>query len=263
MHATDERPGRVLVEACVDSVDSAVAAERGGALRVELCDSLGDGGTTPSAGMIEACVERVAVPVFVIVRPRGGEFVASAAELDVMERDIAMAGRLGARGVVVGLLRADASIDEGRMARLVERAGSLELTFHRAFDATPDLERSLDVLISLGIHRVLTSGGAPTALAGAERIAGLVLRAGEGLVVMAGGGIREEHASALVARTNVREIHVRGARNATPRTASVAPFRLRKPLPDDERVWEETDERRIRSFVTGVSAARPGPSPRR
>lgn len=243
-------PSPVLVEACVDSVDSALAAERGGARRVELCDALYDAGTTPSAGMIAAVVARVRVPVFVIVRPRGGGFVYSATELDVMRRDIDAARSLGAGGIVVGALREDGRVDEGRTRALVEAAAGLPVTFHRAFDLVPDPGEALEMLAACGVARVLTSGGAATALDGAKALATLVARAAGRVVVMAGGGIREAQVRPLVARSGVREIHVRGTRLARSTDHDGAPrVRFRKAPPEDEGAWEETDEARIREFV--------------
>lgn len=240
----------VLVEACVDSVDSAVAAERGGAGRVELCDSLCDAGTTPSAGMLAAVKARVRVPVFVIVRPRGGGFVYSSTELDVMARDIDVLRRLGADGFVVGALRADARVSEACTRLLVAAAAGRPVTFHRAFDLVRDPHEALETLVACGVERVLTSGGAPTALDGADAIAALVARAGERLGVIAGGGIREATVRELVRRGGVREIHVRGTRlRHTEMTPARPELRLRKALPDDEGAWEETDEWRVRAFV--------------
>jgi copper homeostasis protein len=240
----------ILIEACVDSVESALAAERGGAGRVELCADLHDAGTTPSAGMIAACAERLAIPVFVIVRPRGGDFVASDAELDVMRRDVRALCGLGARGVVLGLLARDGEIDVERMRVLIDDADGLEVTFHRAFDHTRDLGASLDTLASLGVARVLTSGGAATALEGAESIAARVRRGGDRIAVMAGGGVRESHVRELVDRSGVRELHVRGTRVVESEPSFVnARVRLRKPLPADEWTREETDEARVRSIV--------------
>lgn len=244
----------VLVEACVDSVESASAAERGGAGRIELCADLHDAGTTPSAGMIEACAARVAIPVFVIVRPRGGDFIVSEDELDVMRRDVRRARDLGARGVVIGALTPSGEIDVATTGALIEEARGLPVTFHRAFDQTRDLARSLDTLIALGVARVLTSGGAATALEGAETIAALVRQGGERIVVMAGGGVRGSHASELVARTLAREVHVRGTRVIEgASTFFNERVRLRKPLPADELAREETDEHRIRAFVEAVA----------
>jgi copper homeostasis protein len=245
----------VLVEACVDSVASALAAERGGAARLELCDNLFDGGTTPSAGMISAVKAAVRIPVFVIVRPRGGGFVYTHDELGVMRLDIEAAKMLGADGVVVGVLTRDARVDVEQVFALVAAAGDLPVTFHRAFDVARDQQQALEALMQCGVSRVLTSGGAGTALEGVGAIASLVRRAAGQIEVMAGGGVREENVQEIVQRAGIREVHVRGTRLA--RTAMATPptgVRLRKPFPDDEEAFEETDERRIREFVRLANA---------
>jgi copper homeostasis protein len=240
----------VLVEACVDSVASALAAERGGARRLELCDNLFDGGTTPSAGMISAVKAAVHIPVFVIVRPRGGGFVYSREELAVMRLDIEAARMLGADGIVLGALTADASVDAEHLRPLIDAGGELPVTFHRAFDLTRDLSEALEALAQLGIQRVLTSGGAPTALDGVQTIRALARQAERRVTVMAGGGVREETVQELVHRSGVREVHVRGTRPARAEMKGAGNgIRLRKALPMDESAWEETDEGRIREFV--------------
>jgi copper homeostasis protein len=240
----------VLVEACVDSVASALAAERGGAGRVELCDNLFDGGTTPSAGMITAVKATVRIPVFVIVRPRGGGFVYSDAEIGVMRLAIEVARILGADGIVLGALTRDGKVDAAQLEPLVGAAGKLPVTFHRAFDLVADHDEALETLIRLRLGRVLTSGGAPTALEGVARISALTRRAAGQITVMAGGGVREETVQEIVHRTGVSEVHVRGTRvmrvSASPGGDGI---RLRKVPPADESAWEETDERRIREFV--------------
>lgn len=245
----------ILVEACVDSVASSLAAERGGARRLELCDALFDGGTTPSAGMIAACKAAVSIPVFVMIRPRGGGFVYSDAERDVMRRDVVVARELGADGVVIGGLRPDSTVDLALVRFLLEAAHELPVTFHRAFDFTPDLEASLELLADAGVQRVLSSGGAPTAVEGASILADLVRQAASRVVVMAGGGVREENVRSLVSVSGVREVHVRLIRlthgGEPPGRRGV---RVRKPLPEDEGAWEETDEQRVRSFVRTVAA---------
>jgi copper homeostasis protein len=240
----------VLVEACVDSVASAVAAERGGAKRLELCDNLGDGGTTPSAGMISAVKAAVKIPVFAIIRPRGGDFVYSDVELAVMRLDIEAARMLGIEGVVFGVLTKDAKVDVGHTRALMDAAAGLPVTFHRAFDHARDLPQALEALMTLGVARVLTSGGAPTALEGVATIGALVKRANGAIAVMAGGSVREENVQEVVQRSGVTEVHVRGTRvvSGTP-VAPPAGIRFRKALPEDECAWEETDERRIREFV--------------
>jgi copper homeostasis protein len=240
----------VLIEACVDSVASALAAERGGAGRLELCDALYDGGTTPSAGMISAVKAAVRIPVFVIVRPRGGGFVYSYEEIAVMRLDIEAARMLGADGIVVGALTNDARVDEDQIRTLVAAAKDLPVTFHRAFDFARDREEALEALMRLGVHRVLTAGGAPSAIDGVEVIRALAKRGAGQIAVMAGGGVREETVQEIVHRSGVKEIHVRGTKAArAPMTPFPAGIRLRKGLPDDEQLWEETDERRIREFV--------------
>jgi copper homeostasis protein len=238
----------------VDSVASSIAAERGGARRLELCDALFDGGTTPSAGMIAACKDAVSIPVFPIIRPRGGGFVYSDSELDVMRRDIVAARGLGADGVVIGPLGMDGRVHPAQTRMLVDAAGGLPVTFHRAFDFVPDLDEALETLVECGVVRVLTSGGATTARDGAASLAALVRRAGDRITVMAGGSIREDHVRELVTATGVRELHVRLTRltrgDGPPVRAGV---RVRKSLPDDEAAFEETDETKVRSFVAAIA----------
>lgn len=245
---------RILVEACVDSVASAVAAERGGASRLELCDNLADAGTTPSAGMISAVKAAVHIPVFVLVRPRGGGFVYSDVELGVMRLDIEAARMLGADGIVVGCLTRDAQVDVAHTRALMDAAGRLPVTFHRAFDGTRNLGRSLEALMALGVQRVLTSGGRATALEGASELAALVKRAAGAITVMAGGGLREDHVQEVVQRSGVVEVHVRGASVVDDGSSPASELRLRKPLPADERAWEATSEQRIREFVRLANA---------
>jgi copper homeostasis protein len=243
----------ILVEACVDSVASSLAAERGGASRLELCDALFDGGTTPSAGMIAACKAAVSIPVFVMIRPRGGGFVYSDAERDVMQRDVLVARELGADGIVIGGLNQDATIDLDLVGCLMEAARELPVTFHRAFDVTSDLPASLEALAGAGVQRVLTAGGAPTAVEGAHVLSALVRQAGSRLVVMAGGGVRETNVSELVSLSGVRELHVRLTRLTRNEQSVARDLRVRRPLPAEEAAWEETDEQRISSFVRSVA----------
>lgn len=220
---------------------------------MELCDALFDGGTTPSAGMIAACKERVSIPVFVIIRPRGGGFVYSDSELDVMRRDIAVARTLGADGVVIGPLAPDGTVHGLHTAKLVEAAGDLAVTFHRAFDFAPDLGAALEALVAAGVSRVLSSGAAPTARDGIPALASLVKQGGERIVVMAGGSIRDENVREIVAGTGVREVHVRLTRLTRGNGPPLRPgVKVRKTLPDDEAAWEETDEARVRRFVEVV-----------
>jgi copper homeostasis protein len=205
----------VAVEVCVDSVSSAVAAERGGAARVELCGSLIEGGVTPSAGLIEITRAAVKLPLYLMIRPRGGDFCYDADEFEVMQRDIALAKRLGADGVVFGILDIHGNVDVERTRQLVELARPLSVTFHRAFDMTADLFRALEDVCAVGVGRVLTSGGEQTSLRGEKAVSQLVQRAKGRLVVMPGSGIQPENARGFVERTGAKEIHV-GLRSSVP-----------------------------------------------
>jgi copper homeostasis protein len=198
-----------LVEAAVETLESSVAAERAGADRIELCDDLGVGGTTPDGGLVAAIVGRIRLPVFVLIRPRAGDFVYSAGEFDVMIRDIEITRTMGIAGIVTGVLDASGRVDVKRTRSLVKAAGGLPVTFHRAIDSAADLPVALDDAIEAGVSRVLTSGGAPTAREGVEVIAALVVQARERVSIVAGGGIREHNVREVIALTGVHEIHGR------------------------------------------------------
>ncbi|HEX3663100.1 MAG TPA: copper homeostasis protein CutC [Acidobacteriaceae bacterium] len=210
------------LEICIDSVESAVAAERGGADRVELCSDLLEGGVTPSAGLIAGVRRSIGIGVFVMIRPRGGDFCYTEAEFAVMQDDIGRARDLGADGLVLGVLCEDATVDADRTAALVRLAQPLPVTFHRAIDMTPDPVRALEAVIQTGARRVLTSGGAAKAKEGLDVIAGMVAAAGERLTVMAGSGIAVETIAAVVAATGASEFH------AALRTSFASPVRYRK-----------------------------------
>jgi copper homeostasis protein len=198
-----------LVEAAVETLDTALAAERAGADRIELCDNLSDGGTTPGAGLIAVVPERTRLPVFVLIRPRAGDFVYSDDEFDAMIRDVELAGRMGIAGIVTGVLTSDGRVDVERTRILVKAASALPVTFHRAIDSAVNLPVALEAVIEAGASRVLTSGGAATALEGVDLIAELVDQARERITIIAGGGIREHNVRDVIARTGVREVHAR------------------------------------------------------
>jgi len=202
----------VLIEGCVDSVESAEAAIAGGAGRLELCDFRVTDGITPSTALAETITRRSPVPVHALVRPRGGDFAfpPESEELALMLRQIAALKAIGIHGVVSGALTASGAVDREAVERLVRAARPLSFTFHRAFDASADPAEALDTLIALGVDRVLTSGHAATAEAGIPGLAALVRRAAGRIGILPGGGIREHNAARIVRETGVREIHSRG-----------------------------------------------------
>jgi copper homeostasis protein len=199
----------MLVEAVVDTLGAAIIAGRTGAGRVELCATLDNGGTTPAGGLVAAAKSRIATPVFPLIRPRGGDFVYSNHEIEVMKCDIEVARSEGADGIVTGALHTNGCVNIATIRALIAAAGTLPVTFHRAFDATHDLSEALAMLIDAGVSRVLTSGGAKTALEGVDTIARLVEQAKGRIIIMAGGGIREHNVRQVIARTGVTEIHAR------------------------------------------------------
>lgn len=244
--------GAVLLEVCVDTLQSAINAERGGADRVELCADLADAGTTPSHGTLRLALERLRIPVFPIIRPRGGGFVYDGTDLAVMRSDLRHARDLGAPGAVIGALTPAGDVADDVVATLRDDAPDMVLTFHRAFDVCRDAGASIEALTRLGIDRVLTSGQHATAWDGREVIAALVRQAAGRIAVMAGGGITETNVAALIAATGVREVHVRGTaleRDAGP--LHHIPFR--KCLPADESVRAVTDAGMIRTIRAAVS----------
>ena len=199
----------ILVESAVETLDSALAAERAGADRIELCDNLDEGGTTPGPALIASVAERTTLRVFVMIRPREGDFVYTDDEFEQMIRDIEFVGGMGIAGIVTGALTSDGRVDVERTRVMVQAAGDLPVTFHRAIDSAVNLPAALEDVSEAGASRVLTSGGAATALEGADVIRALVDQARERISVVAGGGIREHNARDVIARTGAREIHAR------------------------------------------------------
>jgi copper homeostasis protein len=191
-------------------VESAINAQIAGADRVELCDNLPEGGTTPSYGTITLVRENLDMSLHVIIRPRGGDFLYSDAEFDIMRRDIEMCGELGVDGVVIGILLANGSIDTGRSARLVEIANPMAVTFHRAFDMCADPVRGLEDIISTGAARVLTSGQKDKVPEGAGLIKALVRQARSRIIVMPGSGLDETNIAEMAKATGASEFHLTG-----------------------------------------------------
>lgn len=197
-----------MLEICVDGLESARAAARGGAGRVELCAGLPEGGTTPSLGMVEAVREGFGGRLMVIIRPRGHDFLYDADEMRLMASDISHCRRAGADGVVIGCLRADGRVDREACARLLEAAEGMDVTFHRAIDMTVDPLEALEDVLALGIRRVLSSGAAVSAPAGVEMLRRMVLRAGGDAVVMPGGGLHAGNLGEVLRVSGAREAHL-------------------------------------------------------
>lgn len=240
---------RPLLEIAAGSLASALAAQTGGADRIELCANLDEGGTTPSLGTLAVTRDRVRIPIRAIIRPRAGDFCYDASDVDVMLCDVETCVTLGLDGVVIGALDANGDVDERTCRALIEAAGSLSVTFHRAFDVVRDRERALETIIALGCDRVLTSGGAATALAGAEQIAATVQQAGTRIRVIAGAGITPENIAELARRSGAHEFHgsARGLR------ASVSRHHA-DPLPGLESNWRETDAVIVRAMIGALTS---------
>lgn len=190
----------ITFELCAETLQACLAAREGGADRIELCSALSEDGLTPSHALIHAAVQQSGLPVYVLLRPRAGDFFYTTDEFSLMREDLLHARELGARGFALGLLYANGMVDLERTRELVELAAPLEVTFHRAFDLTPSLDAALEDVIAAGCRRVLTSGGEPDVVAGADHLATLMERAAGRIIVAAGGGLHVDNAG-LVART--------------------------------------------------------------
>ena len=199
----------VIVEAAVESADQAIAAQQVGAMRIELCGRLDIGGTTPPLSVMEAVLSNVQVPVTVMVRPRGGEFVYSEDEISLMTKDIALIRSLRPAGIVLGVIGPNGQMHPPHLLRLLRAADGIPVTFHRAFDALLHPHAALEDLVDLRVARVLTSGGGLSAVAGAGNIFALVRQARDRITVIAGGGVRAHNVRELIQRTGVREVHAR------------------------------------------------------
>jgi copper homeostasis protein len=205
--AAHSRALQPKLELCVDTLANAEIAARGGAHRIELCAGLADGGLTPSLGLLEQVVASVAIPVHCMIRPRGGNFCYSTGELRAMERDIQLAKSAGAAGVVLGVLTRAGTVDISAVRLLMDIARPMQVTFHRAFDATEDLDAALEDVIAAGADILLTSGGVERITDGVDTVARLVEHAGPRIEIMGGSGVRIQNAAALCEATGLSAIH--------------------------------------------------------
>ena len=191
----------ITIEVCATSLDSAIAAEQGGAKRIELCDNLIEGGTTPSAGSIITARRNLKIEIYVLIRPRGGDFLYNDIEFELMKEDVIMAKKLKADGVVIGILNKDGFVDMKRTKELIKLARPMGVTFHRAFDMCADPFKTLEQLIELNVDRILTSGQKNTAIQGTELINELIKRADGRIEIMPGSGINFDNFSEIVNKT--------------------------------------------------------------
>ena len=234
---------RKLLEIAADGLRSAIAAEAGGGDRIELCAGLGEGGTTPSHGVIAATRHAVRIPVFVLIRPRNGDFVYDAREIEAMCSDIRDCAALGCEGVVIGALDADGGVDVDACHVMIDAAKGLEITFHRAYDAVADRAHALEQIIELGCSRVLTSGAARGAPEGVDAIAASVRQAAGRIVILSGAGINAGNLGELVARTGGQEFH------ASARGLVHSPMRYRNPALEGLSVdWMDTCVEKVRAL---------------
>lgn len=197
----------ILVEICAQSYRAAMVADKNGAHRIELCTHLGGGGLTPSLGLIQEVLDQVHIPVFVLIRPRTGDFYYSAAELSIMEKDIRHCVRAGAHGIVAGFLTRENKVDMESGRRLIAAAAGLPFTFHRAFESVQDSRQAIETLISLGVSRILTGGRTGHAPDNRFELKALQQYAGDRLNILAGSGVTPDNAADLVRDSRVKEIH--------------------------------------------------------
>lgn len=197
----------VHMEVCANSLRSALVAQEAGAIRVELCDNLHQGGTTPSYAQIAMAKQELDIDVFPIIRPRGGDFLYSNLEFELMKQDVKMCKQLNCDGVVFGILNADGTVDKKRCAELMALAGNMEVTFHRAFDNTRDIFEAMETIIKLGCSRILSSGGHSTVDDGVFVLEELIEEANGKIIIMPGGGVSIENVVRLVKATKMIEFH--------------------------------------------------------
>ncbi len=239
----------IKLEICVDSIASALAAEKGGADRIELCGALSEGGLTPSAGLISTVLGTLKIDVFVLIRPRRGDFYYSDREIAAMKYDINLAKKLGAKGVVIGMLKKDGTVDKACMQELVSLARPMQVTFHRAFDLTPDPVKALDDLLDLEVDRLLTSGQQQEAEEGLELITQLVKRAGDRLHIMPGGGINENNILKIKMTSGAQEFHTSAKiKKQSPMGYQKETILMAANAPVSEYELVETSEEKVREI---------------
>ncbi len=237
----------ILLEICVFNVATAIAAANAGADRLELCENYANGGTTPSYGYLKKIREKINIPVFPMIRPRGGDYFHTTDEIDIILKDILLCKELGFDGVVFGLLNRDGSIDKDNTAKLVEAAYPMEVTFHRAFDRCKLPYESLEALIECGCNRVLTSGQMPKVMDGINMVKQLVELANNRIIILPGSGLNSSNVVTIIQETGVTEVHT----SARIRVPSTILFRNEEMPEDVDLDFVNVDE--IQRINTAIS----------
>lgn len=240
----------MILEIAANSVASALAAQAGGAGRVELCTALELGGLTPSHAQVALARERLRIPLYVLIRPRAGDFLYSDLECEAMQRDIETCVALGCDGVVLGALDAEGRVDTARCRTLIAAAGKLGVTFHRAYDLSRDPAQALEDIVALGCERILTSGTQASAPDGAALIRELVVQAAGRLVVMPGAGVTAQNIAALAIATGAHEFHASAKRQLP------SGMHHRRPLLSDMEGGElRSDVAQVRALLAALQAS--------
>lgn len=238
------------LEICCTSLASAEIAQEAGASRIELCDNILEGGTTPSAGLIARVLEAVDIPVNVLVRPRGGDFCYSQDEFNIIQLDIAACLEMGVDGIVCGVLKKNRTIDHERTLRLLEMCRGIDFTFHRAFDLVPDLFEALETLDDLGVNRILTSGGENSVADGAASIAALINKNPD-LTIMAGGGLTTANID-LVLKTGCRDLHTTAKEWRTTMAAAKVKMNAMTEIPENR--YMQASNKEIKALLAKIEA---------
>jgi len=245
----------VSLEVCANSVTSALAGQTGGASRIELCENLHEGGTTPSYGDILLARGQLRIKLYVLIRPRGGDFLYTGLEYEIMTEDVKHCIESGCDGIVIGILNADGSVDKERCVKLVQmaKAGGMGATFNRAFDLCSDQFRALEDIIEIGFERILTSGGKTTAIEGSRRIAELTQKASGRIIIMPGSGINETNVADLVHYTGVAEVHSSARIRVQSKMAYKNDHIIMNNNYGDEYSNDVTDAERVRMIVENAN----------
>lgn len=242
----------MILEAPVFTIDAALHAARFGVHRLELCSDFSEGGETPSVGALAFLKQRLEIPIFVMIRPRGGDFVYTEAELEVMERDIQILSGYGADGFVFGVLDAEGKVDSQACERLIKSATGKPCTFHRAFDVCADPREGMEVIISCGFQRILTSGGENSVDEGFDNILEYFDWAKDRVIIMPGGGLKPSHVSALKNHFSIKEVHV-SCKSYRPSLSAYSHPRVR--LSADEKAFSrvlDVDQACVEKFLEAM-----------